>query len=362
MHPPTTKLAFLYWFILAVTCIGILQWAQSTAAGGVGGLLLVGRDHVASEIIADQIPDIPMTDGLGHDGQLYYLVGLDLTARFIPEQLQKQEPVGYRYRRIAYPATSSLFGTVGGEGLVWGMVIVNTLSVGLAAGATAAIAQLSGISTWVALAVVLNPGVWLSSLLSTADNLALALCLLAVLALLQRRIVALILALAAAALTKEVAIVSAVGIAGYLWRTGQARRSISVVALSALPLALWTAYLALALGPPFESGGSLSLPILGLLRGMMIWPEQRVQEIAFSLLMLAAVFGAAVALLKKTNTLWKWMIAPWLVVALVSSHLIWDLGNNAVRVFSILIVLVVLALLDSRRMRSLSPEITLVGS
>lgn len=83
-------------------------------------MLRVGIDHPIAEVIDDQLPGTPMIDGYGHDGKYFYAIGLDLTARWIPEQMDAKS-ASYRYRRIAYPTLSSFFGTLEGSHLLWGM-------------------------------------------------------------------------------------------------------------------------------------------------------------------------------------------------------------------------------------------------
>ena len=314
--------------------------------GGVPeGLLFAGTDQEVHPIVVEQLPDTPVFQGDGHDGQIFYAVGLDLRGDWVPDTLVSAP---YRYRRILYPALSGAFGALDGSGLLWGMISIATLSVGAASGAVGAIASMRSLPAWVPIVVILNPGTWLSSRLLTADNLALALGMLAILSFLRRKDIWTIVALAAAALAKEPALAFAVGLAGLGWFNGQKTRAARIVLGAGLPIAAWWAYIALAIGNPLDSGGNVIAPLLGIARSVPVWGFQDVRDWFY---LVSVLVGCALSLwvLVRGQRMWAWLVAPWLAIAAVSSHLVWHLGNNAVRALGPILVLSVLGALDGTR-------------
>ena len=336
----------MFWFLLGTLGVGVLQWSHAQATGGLGGLIKVGEDHPLAERIMAEVPGIPVAPGLGHDGQIYYAIGLDLLGQEVPELMEPMEAVGYRYRRIGYPALASFFGILDGSSLLWGMVVVNAVSAGVAAAAAAAIASHFGRTYWVGLAVVLNPGVWLSALLSTADNLALAAGLVGLLALFKRRWRAAVAAFALAALTKEVALVFALGTAGYLLTRERPRSAASLFAGAASPLIAWTTFVQLRIGGLFETGANLGPPFEGIVQAASEWPAQSLQNNLLNGLVVTSA-AAWIAVSRRCDRIWHWVIWPWMAVALLSARFVWIFGNNAIRVFAPLVVLVVIALVDA---------------
>lgn len=336
--PRATKL-FIVWFLIGASVVALFQFAHSQAVGGYAGLLRAG-DPALRPVIAAELPDLPPRHDLGHDGQISYVQGLDLLGDVMPD-LFPDASAAYRYRRIAYPALASLGGLLSGETLLAGMVLVSIISVGLAAAAAAAIARHYSKSPWLALSVVLNPGVWLSALLLTSDNLALAGGLLAVLAVLKGRIPWAITSLAVAALAKEVAVVFAVGLSGHLLFDRQRRAATVVLAGSLTPLLLWSFYLNEKIGGAFGSSGNLGLPLQGLIEAARVWGQQAVDENVFNAIILSFLLLGTVSL-RRMNNFWRCLLVPWILLGVLVSHLVWDVGNNSMRTLAPIIILTIL--------------------
>ena len=343
----TPRRAFVLWFLVGTLVSSALQWSQSRVMGGVPeGLLFAGTWQEVHTLVVDQLPQTPVFEGYGHDGQIFYAVGLDLRGDWVPDIL-KSAP--YRYRRILYPALSSAFGALDGAGLLWGMILLANLPVGLAAGTVSLIVTHFRLSdrrrrfaSWAPLAVVANPSAWLSARLLTADNLALALRLLGVLAFLKRRTWWAAAALAAAALTKEPALAFAIGICAHTWYQRERSTAVRIALGSGLPMLAWWTYVAPAVGNPLDSAGNVAAPFVGIARSIPVWPNQSANDWFFLIVVLAA-FVTATWTLVRGRWLWRWIMAPHLLVAAMSSHLVWHLGNNAARAFGALLPLAALA-------------------
>jgi hypothetical protein len=310
-----------------------LLWAQSTAVGGIEGLLQVGETSNLRPLIEGELGEVPLAPGPGHDGQIYYAIGLDLNGDEVGPLL---DHAGYRYRRILYPLLASGLGTLDGSALLIGMILITVVATAVAAGATAAIATRVGLSEWAALAVLLNPGVWLSVRLLTSDTLALALMMLGLLAL-GSRLALPATSFALSTLAKDVFVVTPIGLA-----FGRDRKRWAIAGISLLVLLAWMTWLTITFGGGFTGRGNVSLPFVGIVTSAANWAELDVEELvylAFALVTLVA--GLVVGITRKG---WlRWPILGWTALALISSNWVWDFGNNAARAFAPLAVLIVLS-------------------
>lgn len=356
--------AFLIWFLIGTATAAVLQVSQSRVMGGVPeGLLFAGTWQEVHPFVVDELPRTPVFEGYGHDGQIFYAVALDLRGDWVPDTLLSAP---YRYRRILYPALASGFGTMDGAALLWGMIILAAVPVGVAAGAVGAIVaqpsfgSQSRIVGWAPLTVVLNPSSWLSARLLTADNLTLAFGLLGVLAFIRRRDTWAVLALAAAALTKEPSIAFAGGLAAYAWFQRERLRAVRIALGAGLPMLAWWVYVAMAVGNPLDSGGNVVAPFTGILKSIPVWPDQRPRDWLYLMVVITGCV-ASVWVLARGKRLWAWLVAPQLLITLISSHLVWHLGNNAVRAFGPLLTLAFVGVLAGTRRRA-GAETTPVGA
>ena len=329
----SAKSTFSKWAVLGALAAGILIWAQAGALGGLEGMLQVGETSDLRPLVEDQLGAIPLAPGPGHDGQIYYAIGLDLDGNEVGPLL---DHAAYRYRRVLYPALASGFGLLEGRALLIGMILITIVSTAAASGATAVVATRIGLKDWFALAVLLNPGVWLSIRLLTSDTLALALMMLGLLALGGR--VALPAGMfALSTLAKDVYLVTPLGLG-----ISRDRRRWWIAGVSVIALLAWMTWLTITMGDGFTGRGNLALPLMGIVAGAANWQALDVEEmvyLGFGLLSVAA--GIAIGVFRST---WlRWPILGWTALALISSNWVWDFGNNAARAFAPLAVLIALS-------------------
>ena len=194
------------------------------------------------------------------------------------------------------------------------MVLVNTLSAALAAGATALIALETGGPAWVALAVTMNPGVLLSGVLLSADNMSLALGLLGVLACLRHRSWVGAASLAGAILTRETAFLFAVGLAGWYWQGRYRKQAVALITFSLLPFAAWCLYVQFAIDNAFASAGNLGPPFAGLISASQVWNAQRMRDNIWIAVMLIVAAAGLLAPIR-AGRLWRWLTWPWVMLA-----------------------------------------------
>ncbi len=329
--------AFWKWSLIGGFAAGLLVVAQANAVGGYAGLLQVGEDSALRPVIEDELGDIPVVPHGGHDGQISYAIALDLMGDEVPELLDHG---AYRYRRILYPAVASLLGLLDGEALLAGMIVLSVLSAAAATGLTGAVAARFGRSDWFAVAVLFNPGVWLSVRLLTSDVVALALMLggLYWLVVGRRGAVA---AFALSVLAKDSYLTTPGGLA--ISRDHQ-RWRLLLVALATLTI--WMTWLTFTIGEGFSSRGNLGMPFMGIIEASDVWGTFEPSELLYLIFALASVaVGLVYSLLVRS---WlRWPILGWSLLGVISSNWVWDLGNNAARVFAPILILIVWA--EARR-------------
>ena len=333
------KTAFWKWTIIGCLAATTLVIAQTNAVGGTAGLLQVGEVSPLHQILEEQLGDVPEdAPHNGHDTQTFYAIALDLAGDRVPELFDN---AAYRYRRILYPASASLFGLLDGHALLTSMIVITIASAGLATGLTAAIARRRGLSDWVALAVLLNPGVWLAVRLITADMLALFLMLLGLHWFLMGRKWA-PLAFALSGLAKEVYLVTPGALA-----LASPRRRWSLIVVPVSVLVSWMAWLTLTMGDALTSGGNLDLPFVGIIEAARVWNAVDGTDLFY---LLFALVSVAVGLVYSsfTKSWLRWPIMAWSALGLLSSGFVWNFGNNAARAFAPIAVLIALSVRSRR--------------
>lgn len=329
----TPKGAFWKWSLLGGVAAGILILAQINAVGGYSGLLQVGEVSRLAPLIEAEVGDLPLAPGKGHDTQIYYAIAIDLGGDRMPE-LFDHGP--YRYRRILYPAVASAFGLIDGTALLTSMVVLTILSTAGSAGLVAAITTRRGNSDWWALAVLLNPGVWLSTRLLTADIMALALMLLGLYWLLVGRKGAPFV-FALSGLTKEIFLLTPAVLA-----ISRDRRRWKLIIVPAIALAGWVTWLTMTMGNAFTGRGNVGWPFVGILKASPVWRTFETGDVLYLVFALASVaLGIVHSVFVKS---WlRWPILSWSILGVISSSWVWDIGNNAARVFAPILVLVAIA-------------------
>lgn len=338
--------AFWRWFTLGTIAAGVLVLAQSAAVDGMAGLLQVGESSSLRPLIEEQLGPVPLAPGPGHDGQIFYAIGIDLIGEQVPDLL---DHAGYRYRRILYPAVAAAGGLLEGWPLLYSMVAVSLLSFGLAAGAVAAIAVRGGKSDWLALVVILNPGMWLSVRLLTSDTLALAM-MAGALALMSSRLVPSVALFSLSGLAKDVYLATPAGVA-----ITSVRRLRVFLIVPAIALAAWTTWLSIAMGNGFTGRGNLSMPLVGIIRGSANWSSLEAEQWVYLVFALGSLAAGLVSGLIRRSWL-RWPILTWSLLALISSDWVWDYGNNAARAFAPIAVLIALSYVPERTAARTGPK------
>lgn len=241
--------------------------------GNLTGFIQFGARYAA---VTHPPPGALVLSPDGYDGQFFYVQGQDplLLHDFTVGALRAGHE-GFRLQRVGYPALAFVLSAGRAGALPFALLAANVLVLlGLAAG-LAVYARRRGWSTLMAVAIALMPGMVLATLRDLSDPLAVA-CVVAGLLLWQvgRRWPAAV-ALAVAALTRELMIVAVAAVAAdALIRCRQAHgepgawraivtRAWPVVAVPASAFAVWQAYVMARYGGPV-GGAALSGPIVNM--------------------------------------------------------------------------------------------------
>jgi hypothetical protein len=334
--------------IIAATTLGlVVQVSQARLLGGWSGLIAVGEESHLRELIAAELPSLVLVDQAGHDGQSVYAIGLNPWLRGQPPDLAD---LTYRYRRILLPVIGGAFGLLSGEPLLWGVTALSLAGFVASAVGTLAIARSRDLSSWLLLAALLNVGLWLSLQNTTPDALAMGLSIVGIAFAFRGRNLEAALLIMASALAKETYWLTGLSLAAWSWMQARNRRAAWSYLAAGLPLAGWSLFLAFRLREQATEGVLVVAPFQGLMEAWPFWYLAGRRDYLFSVLSLLILGCAMLAIFRTKHSVWRYLLAPWIVIALISSHWVWDLGNNSLRVLAPLMTLSILALADKRSM------------
>lgn len=330
-HPGLSRKRLTVWFLAGVIVAVFALWSQlRTVDGDLAFVLRVGHESGTRTFIEDELGSIPLTEGLGHDGQYSYLIARDPLGLNDLPALADDGP--YRYRRALYGWLAGGFGLLPPYGALIGLAAWTVIGFGVATAATADVAALLGARSWAVMGVLGNLGLWLSVQLATADALAMALAMVAVALVLRSRTGWAVVALAAAALTKDAYVLFAIGLGGWMLLTGRRRPAVAVALVPAVPLVLWIGWLTWQVGNGLSAKDNFAWPVVGLIDSFSAW--ETTADLVQAIVALAALAGTLIVVVVTRHRLITWLAVPWIVVALVSSAVVWGDGNNAVRAFA----------------------------
>jgi hypothetical protein len=317
------------WFILGLGVgTGALAAVLATPGAELPTILQVGENSATRTLVESELGQIPEVQGPGHDGQYSYLIARD---PFALHYTNLADNGGYRYRKALYSWLAGGFGLLSPQATLWGLALLAIIGVGLASAAIADIATSIDASLFAVAGVLANAGLWLSVQLATSDALAVGLSLIGVALVLRRKPGLAGWIFAAAVLAKDAFLLFPAALFAWAVLSSRYKIALRVFVPPVVALTLWSVWLAHETGGGLSMKGGLDMPFLGLLRSF---------ESSDGLnLVLAgvALFGIALAVtgfsLDRSPML-RSLIAPWVLIAIVSSVLVWKDGNNAVRVFA----------------------------
>lgn len=268
-----------------------------------GWLLHVGPDHPARAIIERDFPEEPVTDRGSHDGAQFYAIALD---PWHPASTATSlDRPRYRLQRPLLPMAAWLLHPVGGgPGLLWtmfGLIVVGLFLGGVALGALSA--TLRG-PPWPALLFPILPGAFLALRITTADTLAIALALVAILLSLRGRHRWAVLAAVAAVLTKEPVFLVVLGFA--VWRRD--RPGLALAGIPVLVAGTWAAALRFLVPEGSGSFTDIVVPFTGIIDSVRHWSDGGSPLALLTFLLTVGLVAAVLVRRRPDHPLWWAMV------------------------------------------------------
>jgi hypothetical protein len=312
---------------------------ERSGNGNPVSLINPGADGPSAAAVEADFPDLELPPGLGHDGQQFYAIARD---PFPPKASAPYlDRPRYRLQRPLYPWLAWLLHpTGGGTGLIFALFAVGFAATVLGGVAMGGLVASTGGPAWSALLFAAMPGVYASLRISTADVLALALGLAAVLALRRHR-TALACGLAiAAVLAREPTFLLLAGVAV----ARRDRPSLLMTGSAAVLAAAWAAYLRLTVDVTGEQVMEFVVPFEGWLDGLDRWGDGT--DLWACAAFVAAVGAGVLALWFRRSGPWTWAIAIQLAFLSVLDLNVIGLDFNGTRTTMPLLAISLIALLE----------------
>jgi hypothetical protein len=336
--------------LLALTHGGNAEWFMKF--GSASPVTSYGRQVLGDDLV------VPYDEA--QDGTAFWLVARDPFVTDPATLTAYTDRPAYRAERVAYPLLAAPFRLGGEQALVWGLVIVNLAIVFVGGYVTARLAEVVGAPVRAGYAFALNPLVLAAVVLDLADALTVALLVALVLAVRRGRWGVAVALAVAAVLTKEssllavaaVAAGSVVGVvvgapdAGATWR-----RRIELVAVPALVLGAWAAYVRWRVGTHASQIEEVTaMPFGGYAQAWRLaWSPEHLWGNAFVAGLLVVIAVVVVVRWWKRRTLELWAALPYAVLVPFLSGQVVHWSINSIRAIGPALTLLALDVAATRR-------------
>ena len=332
LSPRLPFLSPLGWFAAGCGLVLALQAFFVHQHGGDWAVLVrVGADKPHRAHIEEELGPIVCLDSLGHDGQINYLIARDPFCRHDTHiMLSEFDNPPYRYRRILYPLLAGGFGLLEPRAVLLGLIFWLALGAGLAAAASADLCSRWHLSGTAMFLVLLNPGMYLSAQVLTADALATGLALLGVVFWLRQREITAALVLAAAVLVRETSLLVTLSLVLPLLAQRRIRPAFLLAASSGLPWLAWSLWVRWAI-PGGNGLENLNPPFVGIIESIPLWRVQGPDSVVFGVLSLLLVASAFWIVWRTPNRFLCCSCLLWACLAVVLSRDVWGHPGNVLR-------------------------------
>jgi len=310
-----------------------------------------GSDDPTRQYAEQRLGDVVLRGELGHDGKYFFVQANDPWLLDPSNNAEILDFPVYRSQRMLYPLLAGGFGLFGPEAVVWGLLLVNVVAIAAGTLGAARLAHSLGGSPWWGLAFPANLGFLYVITIDSGGIVAAAFAIWAVACIYENRLGLGIALLAASALTREVMLICAVGVAVWLWTRKQSRQALYAVAMPGLILGMWEAYLMLRLGPDEGSTESIGLPFVGLARAVPRWLDDPI-TLAAGVCILAFMLMYVVRWWD-TRSLLGWAFLGFVPLALMMTQKVWTLIFDFTRaVAPLMTATILLVFVEAKRPRN----------
>jgi len=262
------------WIVALVSLMlttGLVAGALEAFNGDATVFVSFGSTDPSREYAEQRLGEVVLRGDLGHDGKFFFVQANDPWLLDPANNAAILDFPVYRSQRMLYPLLAGGLGLFGPEAVVWGLLVVNVIAMALGTLGAARLARSLAGSPWWGLAFPANLGFLYALTIDAGGIVAGALAIWAVALIYENRSSPGIALLAASALTREVMLITAVGVAIWLWIQNQRRLALYAAGVPALALGIWEVYIRIRLGPDQPGVDALGLPFVGLLRAVPDW-------------------------------------------------------------------------------------------
>ena len=229
-------------------------------------VLFIGTAYVAAVMIVNQgdpmafvrvgssLDPLLGSTQIGYDGQFAFQIANDPLGAY-----EHLDVPAYRYQRILYPLMASVL-SFGNERLIpYVLIAINLIALTAGTWITGRLLHHNNLNPWYGLVFALNVGMLMALRLDLNEPLAFLLVQVSLLYWFREEFMASAVALALAALTKEVTLILGAGLGLSLLLRGDRRRAVVWGTIAAAPYLTYITFLRLALGSwAPQSGGALA--------------------------------------------------------------------------------------------------------
>lgn len=297
--------------------------------------LTLGEDSpVQISYARDLLGDVATRPDFGHDGKFFFAQANDPWYLAPEENAAVLDRPTYRGQRMLYPMIAGGFGLFPPDVVVWSLLITNMLALGAGAFLAGRLSEGWGARPWMGLAVPLNIGLLFELYIDGAGIVAYACCLGALYALEARRTLLASVLFAAAALSREVMVVFAVGVF-VLWWIDRREMPWRLVVTPFLVMAVWYVYLHVRLAGVSGVGGgpeAFSLPFVGFSQAIRSWISDPA-DLLYNLPLLAVIVAFVPLALRRRLPI-AWGALPFVGLATVLSVDVWREPFDLTRVLA----------------------------
>ena len=341
---------------IAAVCLG---WAMSSS-------LLARNDWNPSVFVkfpaekpaelaygTDMLGEVIPSGGFGHDGKYYFMQAMDPFYLSPDDHAVYLDRPTYRAQRMVYPTARRWLRPPASAGHGMGSAVHQHRGVGIRNLVDSAAGEGAGAVGVVWAGFPPQSGVLISSVIDTAEVLAMLFVVAAALMLLRERINASVAFFTLAVLTCETMLLAVVGAIAYTWHK---KRSVpKAFAVPFIATGLWWLYLRAQLGHLGESvqdTKAIGLPFKGFYEAMQIWlsdPGSTV-DMLMGIVLLAVSVLVVIRAIRNPNLLWS-MGAGFVLLAVLMVEGVWRFYFDASRALVPVITIYLLAAPAPRRRR-----------
>jgi hypothetical protein len=330
-RPPAWVVGVAGLAISAAVVLRILILSGMEASAFLG----LGDDSpIQTEYARERLGEVPTRAGGGHDGKFFFVQANDPWYLHPARHAAVIDQPMYRGQRMLYPMIAGGLGSFPPAVIVWSMLVTNIIAIAVGSWLGARLAARWGGSSWLGLAIPLNVGLIFEVLIDGAGVIAYVFCLGALYALeTDRRWTAAVL-FAAAALSREVMILFAIGVLIVGWLAGR-RIQWRIVVVPALAMMTWYVYLRSRLTGVTGVGGgpeNFAPPFAGMWQASRSWATAP-DDLLLSAAILVAVVSFTLLAVRGTLSI-AWGALPFVALAMVLSVNVWREPFDLARVLA----------------------------